>query len=165
MDMKIKMLSEALSDQLKVFEELLALLERETQELANVNIEAMNEINVQKEDVGALIQVHTATLRQVIGETAISLGLPLNSSLGELAAKLKQQGNKEIILQHEQLNKVAERVQQVAALNHEIAERFSETLSQSLDFLTRIISQSSVYGASGGYQQRPTGAVMINMEA
>lgn len=163
--MKIKMLSEALSVQQKVLEELLDLLERETRDLADVNIEAMVEINSQKEEVGARIQVHTALLRQMIGEAAVGLGLPGDSPLGELAARLGQQGNKEILLQHEQLNKVAEQVQQVAAMNHEIAERFAATLNQSLNFLTRIINQSSVYGASGGYQQRPTGAVMINMEA
>lgn len=163
--MKIKKLSEALSVQQKDLEELLNLLERESRDLADVNIEAMVEINTKKEEVGARIQIHTATLRQLIGETAVDLGLSAASTLGELAARLKQQGNKEIPLQHEKLNKVAEQVQQVAAMNQEIAERFAATLNQSLNFLTRVLSQSTVYGASGGYQQRPTGAVMINMEA
>ena len=163
--MKIKMLSEALSAQQKDLEELLELLERETHDLADVKIEAMVEINGKKEEVGARIQAHSAPLRQIIGEAAISLGLPADSPLGKVAAKLGQKGNKEIPLQHEQLNKVAERVQQVAAMNQEIAERFAATLNQSLNFLTRVLSQSTVYGASGGYQQRPTGAVMINMEA
>lgn len=163
--MKIKMLSEALSVQQKVLEELLDLLERETRDLSDVNIEAMVEINSQKEEVGVRIQAHIAPLRQMIGEAAVSLGLPVDSPLGALAARLGQQGNKEIPLQHEQLNKVAEHVRQAAAMNHEIAERFAATLNQSLVFLKQIINQSNVYGASGGYQQRPTGAVMINMEA
>lgn len=163
--MKIKMLSEALKTQQSVLEELLDLLERETHELSSINIEAMDGINSQKEEVGARIMAHTAALRQKTGDTSVSLGLPLDTPLGELAAKLAQQGNRQIQLQHEQLKKVAEQVRQVAAMNHEIAERFTETLNHSLNFLTRVLSQSSVYGASGGYQQRPTGAVMINMEA
>lgn len=163
--MKIKMLSEALSVQQKDLEELLDLLERETHYLTDVNIEAMVEINGRKEDVGARIQAHTAVVRQMIDEAAASLGIPLNSTLSELAAKLAQQGNKEFLLQHKQLNEVAEHVRRVAAMNQEIAERFTATLSQSLNFLTRILSQSTVYGASGGYQQRPAGAILINREA
>ena len=163
--MTIKRLSEALSGQQKVLEELLDLLKRETDELADVNIEAMAEINSKKEELGARIQTHTAVLRQVIAETTNSLGLPSDLPFGELAAKLGRQGNKEIILQHEQLNAVAEQVRQVAAMNQEIAGRFADALNQSLNFLTRIINQSSVYGASGGYQQRTPGAVIINMEA
>jgi flagellar biosynthesis/type III secretory pathway chaperone len=163
--MKINKLSEALTVQQKVLEELLDLLEQETGKLADVNIDAMVEINSRKDDVGERIQAHTALLRQIIAEVALSLGLPVDSPLGQLAEKLGQQGNKEILLQHKQLNKVAEQVRQVATMNHEIAERFTATLNQSLNYLTRIINQSSVYGASGGYQQRPSGAVMINMEA
>ena len=163
--MKMEKLSEALSTQQKVLEELLDLLELETSQLADVNIEAMVEINGKKEEVGARIQTHTGSLRQTIVEAATGLGLPVDTPLGELAAMLEQQGNKEILLQHKQLNKVAEGVRQAAEMNHEIAERFAETLNHSLTFLTRIINQSSVYGASGGYQQRPSGAVMINMEA
>jgi len=163
--MTIKRLSEALSGQQKVLEELLDLLKRETSELTDVNIEAMTEINSKKEELGARIQTHTAVLRQVIAETTNSLGLPSDLPFGELAAKLGRQGNKEIILQHEQLNAVAEQVRQVAAMNQEIAGRFADALNQSLNFLTRIINQSSVYGASGGYQQRTPGAVIINMEA
>lgn len=163
--MTIKRLSEALSGQQKFLEELLDLLKRETSELTDVNIEAMAEINSKKEELGTRIQTHTAVLRQVIAETTNSLGLPSDLPFGELAAKLGQQGNKEIILQHEQLNAVAEQVRQVAAMNQEIAGRFADALNQSLNFLTRIINQSSVYGASGGYQQRTPGAVIINMEA
>lgn len=163
--MLIKKLSEALSVQQNVLEEILDLLKRETIELTNVNIEAMAEINIKKEEVGARIQAHTAVLRQIIGETAVSLGLSPDSSFGELAAKQGQQGNNEFLLRQEKLNAVADQVRQMAAMNHEIAERFVDTLNQSLNFLTRIINQSSVYGSSGGYQQRPPGAVMINMEA
>lgn len=163
--MKIRKLSETLAEQQKVLEELLDLLERETRDLSEVHIDAMTEINNRKEEVGARIQALAAPLRKAIDEAALSLGLPENSSLGELAAKLAAKGNKEILAQQEQLHQVAEKVRQVAVMNQEIAERFAATLNQSLNFLTRIISQSNVYGASGGYQQRPTGAVMINMEA
>ncbi len=163
--MKIKKLTNTLSTQLGLLEELHALLERETKELAEINLDAMAEINSLKEAASARIEEHTAPFRQAMEEAAASLALPPDCSLGELAAKLEKKGNKEISLLHGKLNKVAKQVRMTATMNREIADRFVATVSTSLNFLTRIINQSAVYGASGGYQQRPGGAFMINREA
>lgn len=163
--MGTKKLIQTLTFQLQALKELLQLLEQETDQLTAINIEAMAEINEKKEAALARIQEHTAPLRQLIIEVAAEIGLPANCPLGELTAKLAKQGYKGVVEIHGELNLVAEQVCQVAALNHEIAERFTGTLTQSLDFLTKVLSQSNVYGASGGYQQRPTGSVMINREA
>jgi hypothetical protein len=111
------------------------------------------------------MEEHTVPLRQAMEEAAVSLALPRDCSLGELSALLEKKGNKEIPLLHGTLNKLAKQVRMTATMNREIADRFVATVSTSLNFLTRIINQSAVYGASGGYQQRPAGAVMINREA
>lgn len=163
--MNLKNLNQTLILQLQALKELHELLEQETGQLTSINIEAMAEINAQKEAASARIQEYTASLRQLIADVAAGVGLPGDCLLGELVATLAKQGHKEIVQLHQQLNRMAEQVRAVAVTNHEIAERFAVTLNQSLTFITRILSQSSVYGASGGYQQRPTGAVMINMEA
>ncbi|HEY3308122.1 MAG TPA: flagellar export chaperone FlgN [Desulfuromonadaceae bacterium] len=163
--MHIKNLGQALSLQLQALKELLELLEQETDEMTALNIEAMAEINAKKEAASARIQEHTAPLRQLISEVAAGVGLSVECPLGELAASLAKQGHKEIVTLHEQLNRVAKQVREVAATNHDIAERFAATLNQSLNFLTKVLSESNAYGASGSYQQRPAGAVMINMEA
>lgn len=163
--MKIRILADTLFLQMGLLGELLALLERETGELTGIHLDAMAEINGHKEDVAARIETHTAQLRQVIGEALVGAGLPPGATLGDLAALLKKQGNTEIPHLHRELNMLAERVRQAAAVNREIAERFAATVNQSLGFLAGILNQSNVYGASGGYQQRPAGAVMINMEA
>ena len=49
--------------------------------------------------------------------------------------------------------------------SREIAEKFAASLGNSLEFVSRIINQTSTYGASGSYQQRPAGSVLINREA
>lgn len=164
--MKVKKLTDILSIQLKLLEELLVLLERETPELAGVSLGVMDEINVLKEGLAARIEEHTAPLRRAIAEVAASLGLPQNTALGEVAALLGKQGNAELQRLHQELSKVAGQVRQVASMNRGIAERFVATVGTSLDFLARMLNQSKVYGASGGYQHRPSGAaVMINREA
>lgn len=160
--MKIKELTNALSLQLGLLEELIALLERETPELAEIHLDAMAEINGLKEDVVARIEAHTAPLRRLIEEAAAGLGLPPDASLGEVAALVMHQGNTDVQRLHRELNRVAGRVQEVAATNREIAERFVATVNNSLNFLVHILNQSSTYGASGGYQRPQTGAVMIN---
>jgi flagellar biosynthesis/type III secretory pathway chaperone len=163
--MKINKLTDTLSTQLGLLEELHTLLEQETNELAEINLDAMAEVNRLKEDISARIEEHTVHFLQVVEEAAVSLMLPKDCALGELAATFAKQGNKEIPALHKKLNKVAQQVRQTATMNREIADRFVATVNTSLNFLTRIINQSSVYGASGGYQQRPSGAVIINREA
>ncbi len=80
-------------------------------------------------------------------------------------AAYKQKGKKDVSRLHEELNRVAGRIRQLISINREIAERFAASVTSSLELLTRVINQSNIYGASGGYQQRPAGAVMINREA
>ncbi len=164
--MTIRRLNDTLSTQVALLEELFALLERETPELAGISLDAMTEINDLKEGVVARIDEHTAPLRQAIAEAAVSLELPPDASLGDVAGLLGKQGDEEIPRLHQELNRLAEKIQQTAMLNRDIAERFVATVSNSLNFLAQILNQSTVYGASGGYQRRQqTGAVMINREA
>ena len=63
------------------------------------------------------------------------------------------------------VDRLAEQVRRSTTLNREIAERFTSMVADSLGLMTRLINQSNVYGASGGYLQRPATAVMINREA
>src|SRR6266513_611036 len=150
-------LTESLSVQLTLLEELRALMERERGELTGINLDAMTEINGMKEEVTARIEAHAAPLRKAIGEAAVSLGLAPDSPLGELAALVRKQGNKDLSWLHQELNRAAKQVRQAASMNREIAERFAATMTQSLNFVMRLLHNSDVYGASGGYQQRQFG--------
>ncbi|GFE59508.1 flagellar export chaperone FlgN [Geobacter sp. AOG2] len=157
-----KTLSEILTIQLHLLEELYSLLERETRELGDMNLDAMAEVNRMREELTERIEAHTGALRQAIATAALELGLAADATLGAVVAKT---AHKEIPRLYRELNATARRVQERAAMNREIAERFAATATTTLNFLTRLINQSSVYGASGGYQQRASGAVMINKEA
>jgi hypothetical protein len=148
-----------------MLEELLALLQRETGELTAIHLEAMAEINVQKESMAAGIEAHSAVLQKAMEEAAIRAGLSSKTTLGELAASCKQKGNNNVSRLHHELNRVAGLIREAINTNREIAERFAESVTSSLELLTRVINQSTTYGAYGGYQQRPAGAVMINREA
>jgi flagellar biosynthesis/type III secretory pathway chaperone len=163
--MAMHTLTAALESQLRLLEEFLSLLNRETRELSDIHLDAMAEINGLKEDIAARIETHSALLRKEIKEAAAREGLASKATLGELAGICKQKGNRDVSRLHQELNRVAERIRQAISINREIAERFSASVAGSLELLTRVINQSSIYGASGGYQQRPAGSVMINREA
>lgn len=163
--MSIDTLITILEAQLHLLEEFFNLLSRETRELADINLDAMAEINGQKESIATRIETHSALLRKELEEAASREGLSPKATLGELAAIYKQKGKKDISRLHEDLNRVTDRIRQAISINREIAERFAASATSSLELLTRVINQSNTYGASGGYQQRPTGAVMINREA
>lgn len=156
----------ALETQLQLLEEFHALLSRETRELADINLDAMAEINERKESMAASIEANSVQLVSRLVETASAEGLPPKTTLRELAEYCNRRGKRRDISRlHEDLVRVTDRVRQAISINHEIAERFAASVSNSLDLLTRVINRTSTYGASGGYQHRPTGAVMINREA
>lgn len=158
-------LSHVLDTHLGLLRELHALLKRETGEMSEVHLDAMAEINARKDEIAERIQIHAGTLRVAIDEAAARAGLAPKATLGELATRLTQRGDSDVARLHAELNAAAAQVRELLNLNREIAERFSASVGNSLDFLTRIINQASTYGASGGYQQRPAGAVLVNREA
>lgn len=155
----------ALETQLNLLEEFCTLLNRETRELSDIHLDAMAEINIQKERAAARIEAQLPLIRKEIEGAASGEGLSADVTLGELAVSYSKKGQKDVARLHEELNKVADRIRQAININSEIAERFAASVSGSLELLTRVINQTSTYGASGGYQQRPTGSVMINREA
>ena len=163
--MEIKKLIEAITVQTELLNELLQVLDRETSEMANIDITAMNLSNQTKNELIARIAEHSQHLQRTTSALAVREGLPGTASLGAIAKHVAEKGNRELFTSQQQICRIAEQLQQVTALNSGIAERFVSTVTTSLSLIASLINQSNVYGASGGYQQRPTGAVIINREA
>ena len=163
--MEIKRLAEALAIQSKYFKQLAICLERETGELSNVNLDAMAERNKEKEEIAARIESHTEPLKKALMDVLQREGLDHDLTLGDLAAILKKKGNLEIPRLYSELKQLADRNRQLLVINKEIAEKFAESVGSTIEILTKVVNQSNFYGSSGGYQQRPTGSVLINREA
>ncbi len=163
--MELKKLMEALAIEAGLLDDLLALLERESAELGNIDIIAMAASNQDKEMLITKIAEHSTQMQQAVSACAVSERLAASTSLGALAEHLSKKGHRELLSKRQQMSKTADKIKQAAALNQEIAERFAAMVTTSLGLITRLINQSNVYGASGGYQQRPASAVMINREA
>lgn len=155
-------LLEILSVQLRLLEELYRILERETHELGEIRLEAMAGTNLEKEKLIGRIETHAEVLRQAIATAGSDLGLAPDATLAVVAATSRQ---KDIAQSYHELLEAVQRVQRRAAMNHKIAVNFEATAGSTLDFLARLISQSSMYGASGSYLQGTSGAVMINRKA
>ena len=163
--MKLKLLLDMLAVQSELLEELLTVFERETVEMGDLNISGMSGSNQAKEELIGKITVNSQAIQQAISGLAVSYDLVATTSLKSIAEHLAKKGNKELLLKQQHLTKTTDRIQQVAALNLEIAERFTSTITTSLTLITRLINQSNIYGASGGYQRNSTSSVMINREA
>lgn len=163
--MELKKLAEEILVQSKYFKELASCLERETGELSNVNLVAMTELNKDKEEIAARIESHTEPLKKAMLDVIRREGLDVETTLGGLSAVLKKKGNLEIPRLYGELKQLTDRNRQLLALNKEIAEKFAESVGSTIELLTRVVNQSNFYGSSGGYQQRPTGSVLINREA
>lgn len=161
--METKVLEETLVQQLHLFEELHTLLEQETDDLARMNLEAMADVNRQKKELAERVEAHNGSLRRMIATIASEQGLASNVTLGTIAAAMGQKGD--LLRLRHKLTVAAQRVQDTAAVNSTISERFARTASLTLGHLSRQVNRASIYGASGGYQQRSSTAVMINREA
>lgn len=163
--MELKKLIEEIVAQNGLLNELLGVLERETAEMGDVNIAAMGISNQAKEELTTRIAERSQHIQRAVSQLAAREGVPGAVSLGILAEHFAKKGSGELLVKQKQIRATAERVQQVASLNREIAERFSASVSSSFNLITRLISQSNVYGSSGGYQLQPVSSVMINREA
>lgn len=163
--MELKKLMEMLNLHDRLQNELLQVLERETAEMGDINISAMIASNQSKEILIGRIAEHSPALQLAIKELAAREGLTGTVSLGKLAENIAKRGNRELLIKQQQICGLAKRIQEVATMNGEIAERFVTSATTSLNLITRLVNQSNVYGASGGYMQRSAGAVMINREA
>jgi flagellar biosynthesis/type III secretory pathway chaperone len=155
-------LLEIQSIQLRLLEELYLTLERETQELGNICLEAMARTNLEKEKLLGQIETNAEALRQAIATAGFDLGLAPVATLADVAATSRQ---KDIAQLYRELLAAVQRVQRRAAMNHKIAVKFKVTTGSTLNFLARLVNQSSMYGASGSYLQGTSGAVMINRKA
>lgn len=158
-------LLDTLNVQSALLDELLTVFERETVEMGEVNVSGMADVNQAKEALINRIAELSQTMQQAVSGLAVSYGLASATSLKDIAEHLAKKGDGELLLKLQQLSGTTDKIKQVAALNMEIAERFSSTITTSLTLITRLINQSNVYGASGGYQRNNAGAVMINREA
>lgn len=163
--MELKKLMTATATQAALLDELLALLERETAELSDVNISAMTQTNLAKEELLRKMAEHAPVMQRAISDMAMREGFPAGTPLGVIAEHLAKRGATELIRDQKRLKKTAEKIKGVAARNSGIAERFASTIATSLKLVTRIINQSNTYGATGEYQKGQAGAVMINREA
>jgi flagellar biosynthesis/type III secretory pathway chaperone len=163
MNMETKSLEETLSNQLQLFEELHCLLERETGELAGMNLEAMAEINRRKGELSERIETNSISLRQKISMIASELGLAADVTLGAVAAAMGKKGD--IPQLRQKLAAAAQRVQETAAVNGTISECFVRSADMALGFLGCVVNRSRVYGANGGYLPGSSVSVMCNREA
>jgi len=163
--MELKKLIEAASVQAGHMDALLAVLERETVQMGAVDITAMADSNNAKEELIKKIAEQAPLLKHAVSAVAVREGLAADAAFGAVAERLGKKGLKELLAKQQHMKTTADKIQQVAALNREIAERFASTVSTTLTLITRLVNQSNVYGSSGGYQKRRTSAIMINMEA
>jgi hypothetical protein len=163
--MEINKLAEVLNIQVKSFKAMASCLENETRAMTDINLEEMANLNKQKEEIAAKIESDTKLLMAAMKSVAEKHGLVSDIPLSELAAALRKKGNLEIPRLYSELKALADSNRRLLSVNREIAEKFAESVGTTIDLLTRVVNQSNFYGSSGGYQQRPTGSVLINREA
>lgn len=163
--MELKKLLDEIATHTSLLKELLRVLQQETVQMGNIDISAMGLSNQTKEELTARIAEQSPRLLDAVSALFDREGLSGKATLGALAGYLSKKGNRELLDRQQEMLLIIENIQRVAALNQEISERFASSVTSTLGLITRLINQSNVYGATGGYQLNSAGAVMINREA
>ncbi|HIJ80673.1 MAG TPA: hypothetical protein HPP76_03075 [Desulfuromonadales bacterium] len=163
--MELKNLLNVISQHEQLLSELLVVLGRETTQMSSVDTAAMSDSDRLKEELIAKINLNSTALQKAISDVAVREGLASKSMLKTIAQQMAARGNRELLVRQEKLFGLVARVRQVSDLNREIAECFADSVATSLDLISRMINQSSFYGASGSYQRRSAGAMLVNREA
>ncbi len=76
-----------------MLEKLNSLLERETREFGDMNLDAMAEVNRLREELTKRIEEHTGLLRQAISAAAFELGLAPDATLWDVVSQNHAEGN------------------------------------------------------------------------
>lgn len=163
--MNSKSLTDILNIQQGLLQELCSVLEHEAADMAKIQLSAMAEANRRKEELTTRIDATTPVLKKAMAVVAGEWGMKPSAPLSAIADEAEKRGSVSLARLCRSVKEGAQRVKALAGSNHDTAQRFIASVSNSLALITNVVNQSNVYGASGGYQQRKGGAVMINMEA
>jgi len=160
--MDMNMLEEKLRSQLQLYEQLRRLLEEETGALVRKKLDDMENITGQKNQLSEDIQEADASLRRIVSLLATERGFAPEVPLATIVASM---GKQKISLLCRRLAETWQRIQDVSSLNGAISSQFIRTAQLAQESLCKLINNSNMYGASGGYVWRNSGSIMINKEA
>ncbi|ACD96982.1 flagellar protein FlgN [Trichlorobacter lovleyi] len=159
-------LTDILSEQLMVLNELQKTLNDEQKAIANLDTPLMEVLNNQKELLIARQRTIAENLRAALTETAGQLGMPPSVTLSEMLEKMPASMRARVEPLQQAVKQTGSAVSVVANQNRGMLERFLGVVNESLSFILRILNTSNTYGVRGTYlNNTQSGAVMINREA
>ena len=159
-------LTETLSEQLTILNELQQTLQDEQRAIVNIDTPLMETLNSQKELLIARQRKVTEKLRTVMAETARQLGLSPAVTLGELVEKMPMSMKTQVEPLQLAAKQSSSAVSALANQNRGMLERFLGVVNESLGFILRILNTSNTYGVRGTYlSNAQSGAVMVSKEA
>lgn len=159
-------LTDILSEQLMVLDELQKTLHDEQKAIANLDTPQMEVLNSQKELLIVRQRNIAESLRATLTATASQLGLPASVTLSEMLEKMPASMRAQVEPLQQAVKQTGSAVSVLANQNRSMLERFLGVVNESLSFILRILNTSNTYGVRGTYlNNTQNGAVMINREA
>lgn len=159
-------LTDILSEQLMVLDELQKTLHDEQKAIANLDTPQMEALNSQKELLIVRQRNIAESLRATLTATASQLGLPASVTLSEMLEKMPASMRAQVEPLQQAVKQTGSAVSVLANQNRGMLERFLGVVNESLSFILRILNTSNTYGVRGTYlNNTQNGAVMINREA
>jgi len=159
-------LTDVLGEQVAILKELQQTLQDEQKAIAALDTQLMESLNSQKELLVNRQRIVAETLRRVMSETAVQLGLAPSVTLSEIVEKMSLPMKTQVAPLQQSAKQLGSSVSVLANQNRSMLERFLGVINESLGYILRILNTSNTYGVRGTYlANAQSGAVMVSKEA
>ncbi len=157
-------LMSVLEDKLSALEQMRSILEDEQRNIVELKAAEVEELSSRKEEATERIQKLNERCRPLLIAAFRDVGLPDESNLSSLIARLKHPARNEVIALQSNIIRTANKVEELVAVNKGLLERSLNFIERSMGFFRGMFSKGGLYGSTGRMLEAPPGARLIRRE-
>jgi hypothetical protein len=160
----IAALKSVLLEKQGLLECLSAVIEEENRYVVALDSSALASTSARKEQVFEKIALLNDKCRTVLETTNQELGLPRDSSLSQVVARLKPPERDVLRSLQQKVIVVAKKNEQLLALNKDLLESSLSLMDRSMRLFARLLSNGGTYGEAGRLVETPASARLVCQE-
>lgn len=138
-----------LSEKRELMERLACLLEDEQRSIVNLDVAALDRMDIQKRNLVVELESIGNNSRQALRRAAQQLGLPADANLSAIIDRAEG-GPREVLRElQERLMVAAANLQRAIGRNRDLLRGSLQMVGRSLEFFNNVLSRTGTYGQEG----------------
>jgi hypothetical protein len=161
---QIKLIYEELRNLHQELHDMKFLLIKEREDIVSFNLKGLGERQTRIEELFERIRSMSEKIAAEIADACEKNGAPGETMLSSLISKLSQSDGDKLALLRAEIHKTSAEVDNALKVNRGILEDSVALTSQSMDFFTGMLKNSSTYGQAGRFVETVDRSRIINRE-